>query len=127
MKMYEATVKRDGKWWMISIPEIDGLTQARNLAEADKMARSLIAVTLDADPSTFDVHLTVSTVGDVDVSRQLETIATLREHATQDERQATAQAKHLAKTLSAQGITVRDIGALMGVTFQRAHQLANAA
>ena len=123
MKTYEATVERDGKWWMISIPEIDGLTQARSLAEADKMARSLVAITLDEDPSTFDVRLTIPTVGDVDVSRQLETIANLREHATQDEKQATANAKHLAKTLSAQGITVRDIGTLMGVTFQRAHQL----
>jgi len=123
MKIYEATVERDGKWWMISIPEIDGLTQAHNLAEADKMARSLIAITLDADPSTFDVHLTVPTVGDVDLPNQLEAISVLREKAAQNEKQATDDAKTLAKTLAAHGITVRDIGALMGVTFQRAHQL----
>ena len=64
-------------------PKSTDSPQAQNLAEADKMARNFIAITLDADPSTFDVHLAISTVGDVDVSRQLETIATLREHATQ--------------------------------------------
>lgn len=43
---YNAEVTRDGKWWMVAIPEIDGLTQARSLSEAELMARQYIAVTL---------------------------------------------------------------------------------
>ena len=46
MKTYQATATRDGKWWMITVAQIDGLTQARNLADAAKMARSLIAIRL---------------------------------------------------------------------------------
>lgn len=27
---YNAEVTRDGKWWMVAIPELDGLTQAQS-------------------------------------------------------------------------------------------------
>lgn len=47
MKNYDAVVTRDGRWWMIEVPEVDGLTQARRLDEVEKMAREYIAVTLD--------------------------------------------------------------------------------
>ena len=126
MKTYQATIERDGAWWMISVPEIDGLTQARSLAEADKMARSLIAVTLDTDPAEIGVSLTVSHIGDVpDVAAEVEAITGLRQRAARDEKEATAKATSLAKRLAAQGVTVRDIGTILGVTFQRAHQLAS--
>jgi predicted RNase H-like HicB family nuclease len=124
MKTYAANVTRDGKWWMVAVPEIDGLTQARSLAEADRMARSLIAVTLDVAQSTFDIDLTVQSVASVaDVTAEVEAIAALREQAAREERAATAKAVRLAKELASNGITVRDIGAMLGITFQRAHQL----
>jgi hypothetical protein len=44
MHTYEIDVYLDGRWWMIRIPEIDELTQARWPGEIDDMARSLIAV-----------------------------------------------------------------------------------
>jgi hypothetical protein len=28
MHTYEISIYRDGRWWMIRIPELDGLTQA---------------------------------------------------------------------------------------------------
>ena len=122
MKTYSATVERDDKWWMVHVPEIGGLTQARSLAEAEKMARSLIAVSLDVDPDAFDVKLTVD-VGSVDVTAEVRLIVALRERAANEEREASARAKALAKRLAGEGVTVRDIGAVLGVTFQRAHQL----
>jgi len=127
MTTYQATVERDGAWWMVSVPAIDGLTQARSLAEAGKMARSLIAITLDIDPATFDVDIATGAIGGVpDVAVEVDAIKQLRERAASEEREATAKAAALAKNLAAQGITVRDIGVILGVTFQRAHQLANA-
>jgi len=127
VKSYEAVVEREGKWWMVSIPEIDGLTQARSLAEADKMARSLVAVSLGVAPASFDIRLTVQAVGSVaDVVTEVRRIAELREQAAHEEREATARATVLAKRLAHEGVTVRDIGSVMGVTFQRAHQLVSA-
>ena len=34
----------DGRWWMIHIPALDGLTQARYEGEIEDMARSYIAL-----------------------------------------------------------------------------------
>lgn len=56
---YRTTVTREDGWWMIHVPEIDGLTQARRLADAGQMARELIAVTLDA--ALDDIEVDVST------------------------------------------------------------------
>jgi hypothetical protein len=44
MHTYDVEVYRDGRWWMIRIPELDGLTQARWPGEVKSMARSYIAV-----------------------------------------------------------------------------------
>ncbi|CPV99762.1 hypothetical protein P5V67_01360 [Mycobacteroides abscessus subsp. abscessus] len=47
MRTYGIQVTRDGKWWMVNVPEIDQLTQARNEGEVEEMARELIAVHQD--------------------------------------------------------------------------------
>jgi hypothetical protein len=44
MHTYEVEVNRDGRWYMIHIPELDGLTQARWPGEIKRMAREYIAV-----------------------------------------------------------------------------------
>ncbi len=44
---YDVNVTRDGRWWMVEVPAIDGLTQARRISEVEEMARSLIAIELD--------------------------------------------------------------------------------
>jgi hypothetical protein len=41
---FDIEVTRDGNWWMIRIPEIAGLTQARRRGEVELMARECIAV-----------------------------------------------------------------------------------
>ena len=57
-KEYAGRVYRDGRWYMIEIPEIDGLTQADSKDEVEHMAKDLIAVTLDCDISEVAVSLT---------------------------------------------------------------------
>ncbi len=44
MNEYEIEVYRDDCWWMIRIPAVDGLTQARRLSEVDYMARDYLAL-----------------------------------------------------------------------------------
>lgn len=41
---YAYHVTRDGRFWMIHIPAIDGLTQARYPGEIEQMAREYLAV-----------------------------------------------------------------------------------
>ena len=47
MPTYDIEVTRDGRWWMVHIPALDGLTQARFPEEIEDMARSHIALVTD--------------------------------------------------------------------------------
>lgn len=124
MKLYRATVYREGRWWMVSIPQLDGLTQARRLSEAELMAREYIAVTLDVPIKDVAVDVHVESVGSVkDIETRLATIEAERQKAAELERQATADAAQLAKDLAAAQVPLRDVGSILGVSHQRAHQL----
>ena len=49
------TVYRDGKWWMIQIPALDGLTQAMSEDAVEDQARDYVATVLDVEPSDVKV------------------------------------------------------------------------
>jgi hypothetical protein len=57
MHTYEIEVYRDGHWWMIYVPEIDQLTQARHPGGIEDMARSLIAVSTGQPIDTVAVRI----------------------------------------------------------------------
>ena len=57
MHTYEVEVYHDCRWRMISIPEIDGLTQARWRGEVRSMARSYIAVSTGQPIDSIEVHI----------------------------------------------------------------------
>jgi len=123
---YEVTVTRDGRWWMVRIPAMGGLTQARRLSEADLMAREWIAITKDVPVEDVAVSITVERVGNLDVASRLRVIHRERERAAAMERDAIGKTAALAKELAAENVPVRDIGVALGVSFQRAHQLVKA-
>lgn len=126
MKPYKVMVTREGKWWMVAIPELNGLTQARRLAEAGDMAREWIAVTLNTLVEHVTVDIIVGMVADIAVWDEVIEIKTLRGNAADLEARARAQTESLAGRLAAAGVPVRDIGTILGVSFQRAHQLVSA-
>jgi hypothetical protein len=45
MSSFEVDFMRNGGWWMVHIPELGGLTQARFPGEVELTAREYIAVT----------------------------------------------------------------------------------
>ncbi|MHB8345537.1 MAG: HicB family toxin-antitoxin system [Ferrimicrobium sp.] len=120
---YKATVIREDRWWMVRIPEIGGLTQARRLSEAKSMARSLVAITLDIPVDSFDVDVEVEKVGTVKVAERTAQLRAARETATRLEREVQTDAESLARDLASEGLPLRDIGDILGISYQRAHQL----
>lgn len=124
-KAFVAQVSREGKWWMIGIPEIDGLTQARRVAEVGQAAKELIAVTLDIKLSEVAVDVVYQDIAGVPVGEQLHAINEEKAEAARLEEDAAVKTSQLVRALVDQNIPVRDIGALLGISFQRVHQIAS--
>lgn len=43
-RVYRANVRLDGDWWMVEVPEVDGLTQAVRFEDVEFAARELVSV-----------------------------------------------------------------------------------
>jgi tetrahydromethanopterin S-methyltransferase subunit G len=98
MGSHHVTVTREGRWWMIEIPAVDGLTQARRLSEVEELARSYIVVDRDE-------------------------LKQLRTRASEAERRSADRMAELAGSLAGR-MPLRDVGELLGVSYRRAHQLS---
>lgn len=69
MHTYEVNVTREDKWWMITVPELNGYkdaagainlsdtTQARRLSDVPGQARDFICTVTDKAPSEVGVHI----------------------------------------------------------------------
>jgi hypothetical protein len=124
---YKVEITRDGRWWMVHIPEIDGLTQARRIGEAEKMAREFIA--LETSTPITQVMVTIASItvpGLGDIQELANDIRDLRDAARKAEAAFADATKRYAKRATAAGIPVRDIAELLDVSPQRVSQLANA-
>lgn len=124
---YDVNVTREERWWMIEVPAIGGLTQARRISEIEDQARSLIAVTTDVPLSAVElgaVRIEVEGVGDV--SAAASEVARLRQVAASAEQDAAARARQTASELVNSGVSLRDVGVLLGLSYQRVGQLVQA-
>jgi hypothetical protein len=122
MASYAATVERDGRFWLVTVDGV-GVTQARRLGELETMTVELIALMTDdrAPQVAYDLRLPD------DVAKHVAAAEDLRHRATQAQSDAATEMRLAATELHAQGIPLRDVGRLLGISFQRAHQLVTAA
>ncbi len=134
MHTYKVTVTRDDRWWMVTVPELNGYvapggainmsdtTQARRLSEVPSQAVDFICTVTDSAPSEVGIDVTVNVDG-VDVTARVAEAAAHRELAERYAATAAAEARDLARDLAARGVPVRDVGEALGMSFQRAQQL----
>ncbi|HEX8093077.1 DUF2188 domain-containing protein [Jatrophihabitans sp.] len=118
---YTARVERGEQFWLVTVPEIGRTTQARTLREVEPMARDLIAVMEQVKPDSF--HLVTDVVFPASARAHWERAAHLRAAAAATQAEAAVEARVAARELAEMGLTVRDIGAVIGVSFQRAQQM----
>ncbi len=121
MTTYHARVVRGEVFWLVHVPEINHYTQARNLGEVEPMARDLIAVMQEIDPQSFSLDVSVELPDEVTV--HLKRSQALRQESDRTKHLAAQEVRVAAKELRERGLTVRDIGAALAVSYQRAHQL----
>lgn len=124
MDTYDARVYREGKWWMVEVPAIDGLTNTRRFSEVELMARELIAVTLNVPLSQVAVRIDSIAVGR-DIAKDIANVQHARQRAAEAETAANQQTKALAEELVRADVPLRDVGAVVGLSYQRIHQLVS--
>lgn len=118
---YEVITWREEGWWVIDIPALGVATQARRLDQVEAMARDVIATWCEVETDSFDVE--VNPRFGPELTERLATLRAEREQAERAQASATGQARELARSLHDEGFTVRDIGQMLGVSYQRAQQL----
>jgi hypothetical protein len=121
---YEVTARRDGRFWYIEIPALDGATQARNLGEVDEMAKDYISSVTDVPVDRIEVAVAIEL--SADVRAHLAAASALREEEAHARTRAAEESRAAARALKSQGLTVREVGAALGVSHQRAQQLISA-
>jgi hypothetical protein len=137
MHTYQVNVTRDGRWWMITVPELNGhqdadgainlsdTTQARRLSEVPGQALDFICTVTDKAPSQVGVRISIAIDG-IDVTTRADKVRNDRELAERYATAAQEEAKELARDLAAHGVAVRDVGEVLGMSHQRAQQLISA-
>jgi predicted RNase H-like HicB family nuclease len=119
MTTYRVVCRRSGGWWAISAPDLKGVhSQARRLDQVPGMAREAIALMLNVAPETVQVEVFPEVPSPVSQALEARRAARLAEETAD---RATAAA---AQALLDDGYTVRDAGALLGLSPQRISQIA---
>ena len=120
MKTYRVNVTRGQRFWLIEVEGV-GWTQARHLREVEEMARDLVAVMTEVEPESLALEVVTSLPGDVQA--HLDRAQALREESARTQTEAAAEVRAAARELAATGLPLRDVGALLGVSHQHAHEL----
>lgn len=122
-RVLEATAIKEGKWWTITIPEIDQVTATKKSNEIQEYADSLAAAVLDVAEDAvrvnvkFDLPPVVATEW-----------ATARRETTNAKEltiAAAARTKSVIEKLHGEGYTIRDIEKVLGISYQRVSQIIN--
>ena len=120
---YTAIVTKSEPGWSIFVPEVDRHTYAAHLREVEDMACDLVAVMTDqrVDDIRVSVQLPDDLAASIAAMRQARDAADRAETAARDAQRAAAT------TLRNSGAPLRDIAAIIGVSYQRVHQILEAA
>ncbi|MEU6645397.1 hypothetical protein ABZ863_22985 [Saccharomonospora sp. NPDC046836] len=122
VKTYHADVTRDGRFWLVRVREIDRSTQALRYKDVAAMASDLIEIMDGLCSDEYDLRVTLQLPHSVkDHQARAEA---LREEAQRKQAEAAAENRAAVQELLALGLSEREAGDVLGVSFQRVSQLA---
>lgn len=120
-KTWQGIAEPIGRMWHITVNGLDGATQARSAREIEAMTRDFIAGHTSAEAGSIAINISIQLPKKVRAI--IDRAEKLRTESDDKRREAATETQRAAKELKAEGLTVRDIGAALGVSHQRAHQL----
>ena len=121
MTSYKVTAQRAGKYWHLSIDGLTQGTQAKSLTEAPEMAADLISILTGEDPSTLDISLAIHMPERIRILQ--DDASRYRAEAERTRALAQRKTREAAQLMRSEGMAVKDIGRVLGVSHQRASQI----
>jgi predicted RNase H-like HicB family nuclease len=118
-----AECERHEGWWIVTVPAVRGLhTQARRLDQVEAMVKDAASLLLDRPEGDFAVVVTPKLPADE--RHEIDQVRAARTRLAEAEQTMARTSRSAVADLRAQGFTVRDVAALIGVTPSRVSQLA---
>ena len=115
-------VRNERGWWIVRVTDFRHVvTQARRASEVEEMARDVIALLQEVPSESFDVDVTFCVAKGLDAD--IAEARRLRGDADELARKSREATTDVAKRLRDAGLSVREIGALLGIAHQRAQQI----
>jgi predicted RNase H-like HicB family nuclease len=128
MKSYKVTYERDeDRWWVASIESLPGChTQGRTIDQARRRIREALSAYLDDDKTAARARLIDDIRLPAGARRALDRALDERRRAEEEAGKAQSTTAAVARLLVEKlGLSMRDAGELLGVSFQRIHQLSH--
>lgn len=126
MTTYTSTAVRYDKVWIVTCDQYPGaVSTPTRLADAAEHQREIIAFVAGVPESEVDVIVTPQLPDEY--QEHVTRATSLREQAETASAEAARETRAAVKALVSAGIPTRDIGPLLGVSHQRAQQLARSA
>ncbi len=118
---HRATVEWDGHYW-VATPDSGGVTQAKRLDQLpDRLVEVIQLMTGDTvDPESIGLDIRYD---DEDLALAAADLRQRRADLEACEQELADRTAATARALRARGMNLRDIGTLMGMSYQRIHQL----
>ena len=123
MKTFTVTAER-GKTpvWVLECRELGVVSQTKRLADAEDEVREAIVYQTGLEESEFIIEIKPVLGEDLDSLR--EEALELKREATEITERASTASRRFAARMKEQGFSVREMGQLLGVSYQRAAALA---
>lgn len=112
-----------GNWWVTECAEVGAVSQVRRLDQAADDIREAIAYLADLDESDVDIRIAPILPSDYQAHRDAAQRSS--EEAAAAKRRAAEESRQAVAALRATGLSVRDVGTIMGISYQRAAQLTH--
>ena len=129
MSRYTVRYERDEEsgWWVAQLKEAPAaITQGRTITEARRRIREALALVLDNDKAATKATLVDDVRLPADARKALGRARAARQRLQNESKKAQATtAVAVRKLIETLGLSVRDVGELVGISYQRVQQLAH--